>query len=69
VSYQTNKVMKVLTVISTIFIPLTFIAGIYGMNFDFMPELRYQLAYFIVLGCMGFIGLVMLIYFKIHHWF
>jgi magnesium transporter len=69
VSYQTNKVMKVLTVISTIFIPLTFIAGIYGMNFDFMPELRFEPAYFIVLGGMGLIGVIMLIVFKIHHWF
>jgi len=69
VSYQTNNVMKVLTVISTIFIPLTFIAGIYGMNFDFMPELRYEPSYFIVLGIMGLIGIVMLIYFKLHRWF
>jgi len=69
ISYQTNNVMKVLTVISTIFIPLTFIAGIYGMNFDFMPELRYELSYFIVLGIMGFIGIVMLVYFKMHRWF
>jgi len=69
VSYQTNKVMKVLTVISTIFIPLTFIAGIYGMNFDFMPELRYGPAYFIVLGGMALIAVVMLILFKIHRWF
>jgi magnesium transporter len=69
VSYQTNKVMKVLTVISTIFIPLTFIVGIYGMNFDFMPELRYESAYFIVLGIMGLIAIVMLILFKIYHWF
>jgi magnesium transporter len=69
VSYQTNKVMKVLTVISTIFIPLTFIVGIYGMNFDFMPELRYQPAYFIVLGIMGLIAIVMLLLFKIYHWF
>jgi magnesium transporter len=69
ISFQTNKVMKVLTVISTIFIPLTFIAGIYGMNFDNMPELRYGPAYFIVLGIMGFIGIVMLLLFKIHRWF
>jgi len=69
VSYQTNKVMKVLTVISTIFIPLTFIAGIYGMNFDHMPELRYELSYFIVLGGMGLVAIAMLIYFKIHRWF
>jgi len=69
VSYQTNKIMKVLTVISTIFIPLTFIVGIYGMNFDYMPELRYEPAYFIVLGFMGLIAIVMLILFKIHRWF
>ncbi len=69
VSYQTNNVMKVLTVISTIFIPLTFIVGIYGMNFDNMPELRYGPAYFIVLGIMGLIALVMLFLFKIYHWF
>jgi magnesium transporter len=69
VSYQTNKVMKVLTVISTIFIPLTFIVGIYGMNFDYMPELRYGPAYFIVLGIMSLIAVVMLIFFKIHRWF
>jgi magnesium transporter len=69
VSYQTNKIMKVLTVISTIFIPLTFIVGIYGMNFDYMPELRYGPAYFIVLGVMGLIAIVMLILFKIHRWF
>jgi magnesium transporter len=69
VSYQTNKVMKVLTVISTIFIPLTFIAGIYGMNFEFMPELKYEIAYPLVLGGMGLIAAVMLIILKIHRWF
>jgi magnesium transporter len=68
-SHQTNKVMKVLAVISTIFIPLTFIAGIYGMNFDFMPELRQQWGYPVVLGCMGLIGMTMLITFKLKRWF
>ena len=68
-SHQMNKVMKVLAIISTIFIPLTFIAGIYGMNFEFMPELRHELGYFITLGCMGLIGLTMVIIFKIHRWF
>jgi len=68
-SHQTNKVMKVLAIISTIFIPLTFIAGIYGMNFEFMPELGYKLGYPIVLGCMGLIGVIMVIVFKIHRWF
>ena len=68
-SQQMNKVMKVLAIISTIFIPLTFIAGIYGMNFEVMPELEYALAYPIVLGSMGFIALTMVIIFKIHRWF
>jgi magnesium transporter len=69
VSYQMNKVMKVLAVISTIFIPLTFIAGIYGMNFAVMPELTYTLGYPIVLGVMGLTAAIMIIIFKIHRWF
>ena len=68
-SHQMNKVMKVLATISTIFIPLTFIAGIYGMNFEHMPELGYRFAYPIVLGGMGFVALIMIIFFKIRHWF
>jgi len=68
-SHQTNKVMKVLAIISTIFIPLTFIAGIYGMNFDFMPELRQVWGYPVVLGGMGLIALIMIIIFKIRRWF
>ena len=68
-SYQLNKVMKILAVISAIFIPLTFIAGIYGMNFEFMPELSQPLGYPIVLACMGSIGLTMVIFFKMRHWF
>ena len=68
-SHQMNKVMKVLAIISTIFIPLTFIAGIYGMNFEFMPELGYTLAYPAVLGAMGLIAITMIIVFKIHRWF
>jgi magnesium transporter len=68
-SYQMNKIMKVLAVISTIFIPLTFIAGVYGMNFEYMPELKSALGYPAVLGGMGLIALVMIIIFKIHRWF
>ena len=68
-SHQMNKVMKVLATISTIFIPLTFIAGIYGMNFHFMPELGYRLAYPIVLGSMGLIALIMIVFFKFRRWF
>ena len=68
-SYQMNKVMKVLATISTIFIPLTFIAGVYGMNFEFMPELGLQFAYPIVLLGMGIIALTMIVFFKIRRWF
>jgi len=68
-SHQTNKVMKVLAIISTIFIPLTFLAGVYGMNFDFMPELRYEFGYPLVLGGMVFIALAMVAIFKKHRWF
>jgi len=68
-SHQTNKVMKVLAVISTIFIPLTFVAGVYGMNFDFMPELRQPWGYPLVLSCMCFIAVSMIIIFKTRRWF
>jgi magnesium transporter len=68
-SYQLNKVMKILAVISAIFIPLTFIAGIYGMNFEFMPELAQPWGYPIVLGLMGTVALSMVILFKTRKWF
>jgi len=57
VSNRTNEVMKVLTIIATIFIPLTFIAGIYGMNFEYMPELKWPWGYFGVLGIMGLVAI------------
>jgi magnesium transporter len=63
-----NEVMKVLTVISTIFIPITFIASIYGMNFEGMPELHMPGGYFAALGLMGFIGISLYIYFKHRRW-
>jgi magnesium transporter len=68
-SYQLNKVMKILAVISAIFIPLTFIAGIYGMNFEFMPELTQPWGYPIVLGLMGTVALSMVLLFKTRKWF
>lgn len=64
-----NEVMKVLTVISTIFMPLTFIVGVYGMNFDYMPELKWRTGYFGVLGVMFLIVIAMLIFFKRKKWF
>ena len=64
-----NEVMKVLTVISTIFMPLTFIVGVYGMNFDFMPELGWKWGYFGVWGVMAIVVIVMLLFFKRKKWF
>jgi magnesium transporter len=67
-SNDMNSVMKVLTIIATIFIPLTFVAGIYGMNFRHMPELSLPWAYPAVLGVMGAIVVGMLIYFRRKGW-
>ena len=67
-SNKSNDVMKVLTIIATIFIPLTFIVGIYGMNFDNMPELHWQWGYFAVLGFMGRVSLGMLWFFRKKKW-
>jgi len=67
--HRMNQVMKILTVISSVFIPLTFIAGIYGMNFSNMPELAYKWGYFGVLTIMLVIFLLMLYYFKRKNWF
>ena len=68
ISNKMNEVMKMLTIIATIFIPLTFIAGIYGMNFDNMPELHYKYSYFILLGVMLIIFIIMIIYFRKKKW-
>ncbi|WDP89641.1 MAG: magnesium/cobalt transporter CorA [Desulfobacter sp.] len=68
-SNRMNEVMRTLTIIATIFIPLTFLAGIYGMNFKFMPELEWQWGYFGLLGIMAAVGSVMVIYFKWKKWF
>jgi magnesium transporter len=64
-----NEVMKVLTIISTIFIPLTFIVGVYGMNFDFMPELHWKYGYAAVWGLMLFLVVIMIRYFRYKKWF
>jgi len=68
VSNRMNEVMKVLTIIATIFIPLTFIAGVYGMNFHYMPELNWRWAYPASLGSMGLLALFMLRYFRRKGW-
>jgi magnesium transporter len=69
VSNKMNEVMKTLTIIATIFIPLTFIAGIYGMNFQNMPELEWEYGYFAALGFMSLAGIGMFLYMKSRHWF
>ena len=68
ISNRMNEVMKVLTIFAAIFIPLTFVAGIYGMNFAFMPELSWRWGYFAVLAVMAAIGISMLVYFKRKRW-
>lgn len=68
ISNKLNEVMKVLTIISTIFIPLTFIAGIYGMNFRHMPELQWPFGYFVVLALMAIVAILMLFYFRKKKW-
>jgi len=67
--FRMNQVMKTLTIISSIFIPLTFIAGIYGMNFEYMPETKWEYGYFIILGLFLVIVIFMIIYFKKKKWF
>ena len=68
ISNKMNEVMKVLTIIATIFIPLTFIAGIYGMNFEYIPELKFKYGYFMLWGVMILIFFGLLYYFKRKKW-
>ena len=68
-SHKMNEIMKTLTIISSIFIPLTFIVGVYGMNFENMPELETQNGYYYVMGFMVLIIIGMVRYFKIRKWF
>ena len=68
ISFKMNQIMQVLTVISTIFIPLSFLTGMYGMNFENMPELKTENGYFILLGVMAIIVIVLLGYFRKNRW-
>jgi magnesium transporter len=68
VSNRLNEVMKVLTIIATIFMPLTFLAGVYGMNFKFMPELEWHYGYFALMGFMVLLAGCMVLYFKKRKW-
>lgn len=69
VNNSMNEVMKTLTIFSAIFIPITFIAGVYGTNFDYLPELQYKYSYFIFWAVMLLVAAAMLWYFKRKRWF
>ncbi|MEJ2568754.1 MAG: magnesium/cobalt transporter CorA, partial [candidate division WOR-3 bacterium] len=68
ISNKMNEIMKVLTMFASIFIPLTFLAGIYGMNFSYMPELDWRWGYFTVWGIIIIVGISMILYFKRKKW-
>ena len=68
ISTKLNDIMKFLTIFSVIFIPLTFIAGIYGTNFEVVPELKYKYSYFIMWGVMIVVAIGMLLYFRKRKW-
>jgi magnesium transporter len=68
-THKMNEIMKTLTIVSAIFIPLTFIVGVYGMNFENLPELKYQYGYHTVMGVMFLIVIGMIVYFKKRRWF
>jgi magnesium transporter len=68
ISNKMNEVMKVLTIFASIFIPLTFIAGVYGMNFTNMPELQWRYGYFVLLGVMALVALLLVAFFKKRKW-
>ena len=68
VNNRMNEVMKILTILATIFIPLTFITGIYGMNFRNMPELYWKYGYFVILAVMLGVGIMMYLFFKRRRW-
>jgi magnesium transporter len=67
-SHQINERMKLLTMVSTVFIPLTFIVGMYGMNFDNMPELHLETGYYWTIAVMTVLALAMMLGFKIKRW-
>lgn len=67
-SHRLNQIMKVLTIVMAVFVPLSFLAGIYGMNFEYMPELHSRSGYYILLSVMGFIAFLLLLGFRRMKW-
>jgi magnesium transporter len=67
-THQLNNTMKILTIITAVFVPITFIAGLYGMNFDYMPELHHKYGYFFVLGTILTVAVAMIALFRKIKW-
>ena len=67
-SHRLNNIVKVLTIVTAIFVPLSFLAGVYGMNFEYMPELKSHVAYFVLLGVMAAIAVTLLLVFRRKRW-
>ncbi len=67
--HRLNEIMRTLTLVSVVFIPLTFLAGVYGMNFEYLPELKWKYGYFILLGVMTTSTVIIIVYFKNKKWF
>ena len=68
INNRLNDIMRILTIFSAVFIPLTFIAGIYGTNFEYLPELHYRYSYFIFWGVLILIAVLMLRFFRKRNW-
>lgn len=68
ISFKMNKVMQVLTIVTTIFVPLSFLVGLYGMNFEYIPELKYKYGYFVLVGLMIVLVVSLLALFKRRNW-
>jgi magnesium transporter len=69
VNNRLNVAMRTLSVVATVLLPLTFIASIYGMNFEYMPELEWRYGYFVILGVMGLVAFAMIAFFRVRRWF
>jgi len=67
-SHRLNNIIKVLTIVTTIFVPLSFLAGIYGMNFEYMPELKSRAGYFVLLGIMATLATILVLIFRRRRW-